>query len=152
MTSEDDYTVEIRKLEIRKHEDAIRAMLPGKHGNELTEVLLRANSIRKLMVDWRGDFDLAEEWWEQLHAFESEREAAKSEAIRDAKRPPGERVLDRKNEMSVFLSKLGPFKWSLHNLVAHPLSEFMYLIGLEQASNWIHDATIPEHEPGQGRG
>ena len=54
--------------------------------------------------------------------------------------------------MSVFLSKLGPFKWSLHNLVAHPLSELMYLIGLEQASNWIHDATIPEHEPGLGRG
>jgi hypothetical protein len=93
MASEDDYTVEIRKLEIRKHEDAIRAMLPGKHGNELTEILLRANSIRKLMVDWRSDFDLTEEWWEQLHAMESEREAAKSEAIREAKRHPGERAL-----------------------------------------------------------
>ena len=51
-----------------------------------------------------------------------------------------------------FLSKLGPFKWSLHNLVAHPLSELMYLIGLERASNWIHDVTVPDHESGAGRG
>jgi hypothetical protein len=51
-----------------------------------------------------------------------------------------------------FLSKLGPFKWSLHNLVAHPLSEFAYLVGFERASNWIHDITVPEHEPGTGRG
>jgi|TARA_R110000824_G_scaffold127014_7_gene286901 hypothetical protein len=52
MASEDDYTVEIRK-----HEDAIRAMLPGKHGNELTEVLLRANSIRKLKWERLGGVD-----------------------------------------------------------------------------------------------
>ena len=51
-----------------------------------------------------------------------------------------------------FLSRLGPFKWSLHNLVAHPLSELIYLIGFEKVSNWIHDITIPEHESGTGRG
>ena len=51
-----------------------------------------------------------------------------------------------------FLSRLGPFKWTLHNLVAHPLSELVYLIGFEQASNWIHDVTAPEHDPGTGRG
>ena len=50
------------------------------------------------------------------------------------------------------LSKLGPFKWSLHNLVAHPLSELMYLAGFERASDWIHDVTLPEHKPGTGRG
>jgi hypothetical protein len=51
-----------------------------------------------------------------------------------------------------FLSKLGPFKWSLHNLVAHPLSELVYLVGFKRASDWIHDATVPEHESGTGRG
>ena len=51
-----------------------------------------------------------------------------------------------------FLSKLGPFKWTLHNVVSHPLSELMYLTGLERASNWIHDVTVPEHESGTGRG
>lgn len=51
-----------------------------------------------------------------------------------------------------FLSKLGPFKWSLHNIVAHPLSEIIYLVGFERASNWIHDITTPEHESGTGRG
>jgi len=48
-----------------------------------------------------------------------------------------------------FLSKLGPFKWTLHNLVAHPLMEAIYLIGFgtkpaERLGNWIHDLTIPE--------
>jgi len=56
-----------------------------------------------------------------------------------------------------YLSKLGPFNWTLHNLVAHPLSELVYLIGLgldpaERVSNWIHDVTVPEHKPGSGRG
>ena len=55
-------------------------------------------------------------------------------------------------KVSKFLSKLGPFKWTLHNVVAHPLSEIVYLIGFEQVSNWIHDATVPEHEPENGRG
>ena len=55
-------------------------------------------------------------------------------------------------KMSKFLSKMGPFKWSLHNIVAHPLSELVHLIGFERASNWIHDITMPEHESGTGRG
>jgi len=45
-----------------------------------------------------------------------------------------------------------PFKWSVHNLVGHPLSEVCYLVGLRRAADWVHDATIPTHEPGQGRG
>jgi hypothetical protein len=51
-----------------------------------------------------------------------------------------------------FLSKLGPFKWVLHNIVAHPLSEIVHLVGFARASNWIHDITIPEHKSGTGRG
>lgn len=60
-------------------------------------------------------------------------------------------------KVSKFLTKLGPFKWTLHNLVAHPLSELVYLFGLgtvpfERASNWIHDITVPDHDDGTGRG
>jgi hypothetical protein len=55
--------------------------------------------------------------------------------------------------VSKFLSKLGPFKWSLHNIVAHPLSEIVYLFtASDRASNWIHDITVPEHESGAGQG
>jgi len=36
-----------------------------------------------------------------------------------------------------------PFKWSVHNLVAHPISEVCYLVGLRRLSNWVHDATVP---------
>jgi hypothetical protein len=43
------------------------------------------------------------------------------------------------------LSMLGPFAWSLHNIVAHPLMEIVYLVGFERASNWIHDVTIPNY-------
>lgn len=42
--------------------------------------------------------------------------------------------------------------WCLHNIVAHPVSEIFWWIGLRKASNWIHDATIPQHPPGTGRG
>ncbi len=42
--------------------------------------------------------------------------------------------------------------WTLHNLVAHPLSEILFLVGLGRISNFVHDQTIPVHEPGTGRG
>jgi len=35
------------------------------------------------------------------------------------------------------------FRWSIHNLVAHPLSEVAWLVGLRKLSNWIHDKSIP---------
>mgnify|MGYP001575667783 CR=1 FL=1 len=44
------------------------------------------------------------------------------------------------------------FRWSFHNLIAHPLSEIAWIIGLENLSNWIHEKSIPEYEQGQGRG
>ena len=54
--------------------------------------------------------------------------------------------------ISNYLGKLGKFKWTIHNLVGHPLSELLFLCGQEKLSNWIHDVTIPEHRPEEGRG
>jgi hypothetical protein len=44
------------------------------------------------------------------------------------------------------------FRWSLHNLVAHPLSEIAWLMGMKKLSNRLHDASIPKHLTGNGRG
>jgi hypothetical protein len=44
------------------------------------------------------------------------------------------------------------FKWTIHNIVAHLLSEIFYLLGLQNISDIIHDSTIPDHEKGQERG
>lgn len=57
-----------------------------------------------------------------------------------------------------------PFKWSIHNVIAHPLSEVFFVGGylcikkfdrgdrLVKLGNWIHDVTIPYHSRGTGRG
>lgn len=47
--------------------------------------------------------------------------------------------------------------WALHNLVAHPVSELCHWAGYvdpraRNLGNWIHDRTVPAHEPGTGRG
>lgn len=42
--------------------------------------------------------------------------------------------------------------WAIHNLIAHPLSEILYWLGLESIGGWLHDETVPEHEEGKGRG
>jgi len=45
--------------------------------------------------------------------------------------------------------------WTVHNLIAHPLMEILHIISfgkLEAFGNMVHDATIPEHEHGEGRG
>lgn len=56
--------------------------------------------------------------------------------------------------------------WAAHNLVAHPVSEACYWLGrlasrlgarpvvdaLDRFAAWIHDATIPAHDQGTGRG
>ena len=55
--------------------------------------------------------------------------------------------------MIVFINKLPErFKWTIHNLVAHPLSEILFQIGLGNLGNKLHDATIPTHYIGDGRG
>lgn len=60
----------------------------------------------------------------------------------------------RKGEaMSRFLAWLPVhLQWAPHNLLAHPLSELLHLVGLSRLSNWVHDVTIPPHERGEGRG
>jgi len=45
-----------------------------------------------------------------------------------------------------------PDLWTVHNVIAHPLSELLYLCGLTRLSHWVHDVTIPTHEAGTGRG
>ena len=40
------------------------------------------------------------------------------------------------------------FQWTAHNLIAHPLSEILFQIGLEDLGNSLHDWTIPAHVPG----
>ena len=42
--------------------------------------------------------------------------------------------------------------WPVHNLVGHPLSEMLHLLGLDRAASWVHDGTLPVHEKGTGRG
>lgn len=43
------------------------------------------------------------------------------------------------------------FKWTLHNVVAHPLSELAFQVGARRLSDWLHDATIPDkYEEGRG--
>ena len=55
--------------------------------------------------------------------------------------------------MSRFLAALPPrFKWTIHNLIAHPVSEILYQMGFEGLGNAVHDMTIPPHDAGTGRG
>jgi len=42
--------------------------------------------------------------------------------------------------------------WTVHNMFAHPLSEVAYLLGFHELCGMIHDATIPDHKEGEGRG
>lgn len=45
------------------------------------------------------------------------------------------------------------FWWAVHNIIAHPLSEIFYWLGLQNLSNYIHEQTLPIHDPSEsGRG
>lgn len=44
------------------------------------------------------------------------------------------------------------FRWTPHNLIAHSLSEALFQLGFEALGNKLHDATVPTHEKGTGRG
>jgi len=44
--------------------------------------------------------------------------------------------------MNIF-NKLGPFKWTVHNMIAHPIAEIFWLLQLKAAGNWVHDITVP---------
>lgn len=39
-----------------------------------------------------------------------------------------------------------PNGWTFHNLIGHPLSEILYLLGYEDWSEWVHDVTLPGGE------
>lgn len=46
--------------------------------------------------------------------------------------------------MKKFINKLPKrFKWTIHNVVAHPLMEITYQLGFIELSEQIHDSTIP---------
>ena len=60
-----------------------------------------------------------------------------------------------------------PFRWTIHNLVAHPLSEVLYQIAYLMKFLFgkgpigkrvydlhlrLHDGTVPYHKTGTGRG
>lgn len=47
--------------------------------------------------------------------------------------------------------------WPMHNLVAHPAGELLHWLGViwgggDELGNRLHDATLPRHECGTGRG
>jgi hypothetical protein len=35
------------------------------------------------------------------------------------------------------------FHWTIHNVIAHPLSEIFWLLNLKPIGNYIHDVTVP---------
>jgi len=36
------------------------------------------------------------------------------------------------------------FRWTLHSVISHPLSEMFYVFGFDRIGDWVHDVTIPE--------
>ena len=47
--------------------------------------------------------------------------------------------------MSKFSNRLRQhFRWTFHNIVAHPLSEIAHLLGASSLSATIHDSTLPK--------
>ncbi|WP_188052081.1 hypothetical protein [Azospirillum sp. Sh1] len=47
--------------------------------------------------------------------------------------------------------------WALHNLIAHPVGELCFWASflcppLRRFGGWLHDITVPAHDPVDGRG
>jgi len=38
------------------------------------------------------------------------------------------------------------FRYTIHNMLGHPLMEIFYLLGMKQQAEWIHDSTLPRGE------
>ena len=36
------------------------------------------------------------------------------------------------------------FKYTLHNVIGHPLMELFYLLGRKDLASWIHNTTLPK--------
>ena len=59
-----------------------------------------------------------------------------------------------KNKCSLLMSKTinnlpQKYKWTIHNIIAHPLMELAHLLGNPQLSEFIHDSTIPNNINGK---
>lgn len=51
--------------------------------------------------------------------------------------------------MRKIVTKLGRFNYTIHNVVAHPLSEVFHQIGFTKLGDKIHDITLPIEEPNE---
>jgi|GEM_PF-5850147 len=46
--------------------------------------------------------------------------------------------------LPALIQRLPPkFRWTPHNLIGHPMSEILHLLGEEALSDLVHDATLP---------
>jgi len=36
------------------------------------------------------------------------------------------------------------FRYTIHNIVGHPIMEIFYLLGMRKIAMWIHDVTLPK--------
>ena len=45
--------------------------------------------------------------------------------------------------MRSFVSRLGKYKYTIHNLIAHPLMEVLHIMGKTDLGDKIHDITLP---------
>lgn len=43
------------------------------------------------------------------------------------------------------------FRWTLHNIVGHPISEVLFLLNFPEQSEWVHNVTAPD-EAGEDHG
>lgn len=37
------------------------------------------------------------------------------------------------------------FRYTIHNIVGHPLMEIFSLLGMHKRASWIHDSTLPKN-------
>lgn len=44
------------------------------------------------------------------------------------------------------------WRWTVHNVFGHPLSELVYQAGLRSVGDWLHDVTVPEPQGENPRG
>ena len=35
------------------------------------------------------------------------------------------------------------FKYTIHNIIGHPMMEIFHLMGFKKLASWVHDATLP---------
>lgn len=36
------------------------------------------------------------------------------------------------------------YRWTVHNIVGHPVAEVLKQLGLVRTADWVHDETAPE--------